>query len=89
METGYINKTYYLQIFLSENGKGVAGKIIDFKIFKSQGGVLIRQGTMVEDLTTPGVYVKGYTFTQTGQYRILYIPPDGFQNSLVSVNIIE
>jgi len=88
METGYVNKTYYLQVFLSENGQGVGGKTIGFKIWKSQGGTVIKQGNMIEDLTTQGIYVQSHTFTQSGQYRILYIPPVGFQSSLVSVNII-
>lgn len=89
MEQAIVGQSYYLQIFVAgEDGKGVPGLTINYKIWKSQGGVLIRQGTMIEDLTTPGVYVQGYTFTQTGQYRILYKTPGDYYDSLVSVKVI-
>lgn len=89
METGYINKTYYLQIFIADDdGKGISGLNIEFKIWKSQGGSVVRTGNMIEDLTTPGIYVQGHTFTQSGQYRILYKTPVSYYDSLVSINII-
>lgn len=89
MEQAIINQTYYLQIFISDDsGKGVQGLSIGFKIWKSQGGSLIRTGSMIEDLTTPGVYVQGHTFTQTGQYRILYNTPEGFYDSLISLKVL-
>lgn len=88
MEQAFVGETYYLQIFVSGgDGKGIPGLTVNYKIYKAKGGLLVKQGKMIEDLTTPGVYVQGHTFTQAGRYRLLYQSPNNYYDSMITIDV--
>jgi hypothetical protein len=62
---------------IDENGAFVTGLTIAYEIRDVSDNGLVTSGTMtpVGDL-----YVITYTFTEVGQYRILYYTPEGYEN---------
>ncbi len=80
------NQVAYLETtIIDENGDFVTGLTIAYEIRKSIDNSLVTSGTLTED--SGGIYTTSYTFTSTGEYRVIYNPPatyeHGFENIMV------
>lgn len=79
---------YYLEVIITDvTGIGILGLAIDYKIFKSDNNFLIESGIMID--IGNGIYQKGITLSDLGQYRILYTTPEKYDNVIETLIVNE
>ena len=82
------NSTFYLELFVTgSNGKGVSGLNTTYKIYQSSNDSLIDSGNLTE--VGGGIYKKGYTFSNLGQFRIVYYTPSGYEDKVLTIKVVE
>ena len=85
----FLNREYKLEVGLvGRNGNFVSGSTISYTIYKSDDNSLIQSGTMNE-IGTSGVYQLSVTFSEVGQYRVEYITPISYENSIDTIFVKE
>lgn len=88
MITIKINQTYYMEMLVTDsNGNGVNGLSIPFKIYRSQGGLLYFEGTMIDG--GEGLYVHVFVPQHLGQFRVIYLVPLPYGKVLESLNCVS
>ena len=82
------NEPYYLEIIITDiNGNGVPGLTINYTVHKSATGTLIESGVM-NDIGN-GIYQKQITLSDLGQYRVFYLTPFRYENSIETIMVVE
>jgi len=77
---------YYLLLFVTDNnGNAKTGLAVTYIIYKTIDNSIIDSGSLV-DLGN-GVYKNNYTFTENGQYYIVYNTPVNYTNEIETVNV--
>lgn len=72
--TYYKNTEYYFELLVTDElGNFASGLTINYNIYRSSDNILITFGTMIE-VGVSGIYQFAYTFINSGQYRIEYLP---------------
>lgn len=79
---------YYLEtLVIDRNGDPVTGLTVTYKIIKSSDNSLVTSGTLND--VGFGVYQNSYTFTQLGQYRVLYTTPSKYSDEIETVLVVS
>lgn len=80
----YRNEQYILEVLLMDfDGQRIAGKDVFYKIYRSSDNVEIDSGTLAD--MGNGLYKGEYLFSETGQYRIEYLMPDGWDDIVETI----
>jgi len=81
------NTTYYLEVFLTDsNGEPVEGITVEYSIYDCSTNNLIDSGTLND--IGGGVYQKAYTFTNLGQFRVIYNTPSGYTDGIETILVV-
>lgn len=82
------NTTYYLEILVTNRaGNPVTGLTVPYRIERSSDDVLLASGNLTE--VANGVYKGSYLFGNTGQFRILYMPPTPYTNEIEGILVTD
>lgn len=82
-------KEYYFELGVSDiHGNFATGLVIYYNIYRSADNYLLDNGVMVE-ISSRGIYQFYYTFDTLGQYRIEYITPIRYPNTIETIDIVE
>ena len=83
-----INTLYYLELFITDiDGNPKTGLLASYSIYKSSDDSLVISGSLTDKGN--GIYKNSYTFTELGQYYIIYSAPDGYTDEVEDINVIQ
>lgn len=83
-----VNTTYYLELFVTDSdGSPVNGISASFTIYKASDNSVISSGSLTDK--SNGTYQNSYTFTETGQFYVIYTTPSGYTDEIETLNIVE
>jgi len=83
------NTTFYLEIVLTDkDGDFVidTGTVVTYEVRKSSDNSLFDSGSMTIE---GNVFKAGVLFDTLGQYRVLFVTPDKFENGLQQIEVVE
>lgn len=76
--------TYYLESLVTDQqGDGVTGLTVTYKVIKSSDNSLKASGTLTD--VGDGVYQGSYLFDTVGQYRVVYFTPTTYLDAIETV----
>lgn len=82
------NTTHYLEVIVTNtSGEGVTGLTINYTIYKSGDNSTVETGALNE--IGNGVYKKDILIVNTGQYRVIYDTPTGYEDKLETLLIVD
>ena len=83
-----INTVYYLELFITDiDGNPKTGLLTSYSIYKSSDDSLVISGSLTDKGN--GIYKDSYTFTELGQYYIIYTTPSGYTDEVEDINVIQ
>lgn len=81
-----IDKVYYLNLFVTDiDGSPKSGLVASYTIYKSTDDSTVIAGPLVD--IGNGSYKANYTFSDLGQYYIIYNTPTGYTDEIGTVII--
>ena len=80
------NTIYYLLLFVTDiNGEAKTGLTITYTIYKSSDNSIVTSGNLI-DLAN-GTYKANYTFSDVGQYYIVYNTPSNYTDEIEALSV--
>ncbi len=79
---------FFMEMLVTDGaGAPVTGLSVNYAIYKSTDNSLVDSGSLTD--VGNGMYQGSYSFTLTGQYRILYLPPSNYSDEVETVLVEE
>jgi len=79
-----LNTIFYFHLFITDSkGNPKTGLTVTYKIYKSNDNSIIASGTALN--VGNGTYDGSYTFTEAGQYYIIYTTPSKYTDEIESI----
>jgi len=87
MKTFIKGQEYFLEIsIIDSDGEFVSGLIIGYDVRNSDTNVSIQSGNLTEE---GNIYKTSITISDSGQYRVFYETPNGYENGQDSIIVEE